>query len=238
MISTRRRAALRVVEVGRDRCRVGPWRGDPTVGYVAPLTHLSAGTVAHVDHLLAAEGYRGVLTGAVGLSERSVFADAGYEIRERLYLLRHPLDDLPVEDVVATRRAGRRHRAEILELDRAAFESFWHLDDAGLDEARQATPTSRFRTVTDADGPVGYTIAGRAGSLSYLQRLAVHPRAQGQGLGRRLTADALRWARRRRCLSMMVNTQESNQRALALYESMGFHRQNHGLFVMERTFPH
>ncbi|MGI9600271.1 MAG: GNAT family N-acetyltransferase [Acidimicrobiales bacterium] len=235
MINVRRRSALRVLEIGRERCRIGPWRGDPSIGYLSPLTHLSPRSVDHATEELRHEGYRGIITGAVGAGERGVFADAGYDVRERLHLLRHPLREIPPGSTTRTRRATRRQRAEVLELDRRAFQPFWHLDEAGLDEARQATPISRFRTLVDGSTTLGYTISGRAGSLSYLQRLAVHPDAQGRGLGRDLTIDALTWARRRRCLSMMVNTQESNTAALALYESLGFARQAHGLFVLERS---
>jgi len=198
------------------------------------MTHLGPAAVDHATNVLAQEGYRGVITGAVGAAERGVYTANGYDIRERLHLLRHPLRHLPALGPARIRRAGRRQRAEILDLDRLAFDDFWQLDDAGLDEARGATPISRFRAAVTQDGPVGYTVAGRAGSVSYLQRLAVHPAAQGQGLGRDLTVDCLHWARRRRCLSMMVNTQETNHVALALYESLGFNRQPHGLYVLQR----
>lgn len=234
VINVRRRSALKVLEIGRERCRIGPWRGDPGIGYLSPLTHLGPTSVARATDLLAREGYRGVITGAVGAAERGVFAENGYDVRERLHLLRHPLRDLPPLGPTRIRRATRRQRADILHLDRLAFDDFWQLDDAGLDEARDATPISRFRASVDDGGPVGYTVAGRAGSISYLQRLAVHPRAQGRGLGRDLTVDCLHWGRRRRCLSMMVNTQESNKVALALYESLGFDRQPHGLYVLQR----
>lgn len=234
VINVRRRSALRVLEVGRERCRIGPWRGDPSIGYLSPLTHLGPTTVGHATDALAREGYHGVITGAVGAAERGVFVDQGYEVRERLHLLRHPLRDLPAPGAARIRRATRRQRSEILDLDRLAFDDFWQLDDAGLDEARSATPISRFRAAVDDARPVGYTVAGRAGSISYLQRLAVHPEAQGRGLGRDLTVDCLHWARRRRCLSMMVNTQETNRVALALYESLGFDRQSHGLYVLQR----
>jgi len=236
VISALRRSPLRVLEMGRERCRVGPWRGDTTIGYLSPLTQLSPHAIRQAVTVLAGEGYRGVITGAVGADDRRVFTDAGFAVRERLHLLRHPLDTIPEAEPARIRRAGRRHRGDVLELDRLAFDSFWHLDQMGLDEARQATPISRFRVAIDDTAPVGYTVAGRAGTLSYLQRLAVHPTAQGRGLGRSLTVDALQWARRRRCLSMMVNTQDANLGALHLYESLGFLRQTQGLFVLEQIF--
>jgi ribosomal-protein-alanine N-acetyltransferase len=127
----------------------------------------------------------------------------------------------------------------VLELDRLAFDPFWRLDESGLDEAVAATPHTRFRVALANDEPgtetvVGYAITGRAGRRGYLQRLAVHPDAQGQGLGLLLVADALRWLRRWRAERAMVNTQLANGRALALYEGVGFRREPSGLSVLGR----
>jgi GNAT superfamily N-acetyltransferase len=81
---------------------------------------------------------------------------------------------------------------------------------------------------------VGYHVTGRAGSLGYLQRLAVHPDVHGRGLGTALVGDALDWCARRGCSSVLVNTQEINQRALSLYEHLGFRPEPPGLAVLER----
>ena len=45
--------------------------------------------------------------------------------------------------------------------------------------------------------------------------------------------DALNWAQRRGATSMLVNTQETNTGALALYEHLGFVREADGLDVLE-----
>ena len=90
------------------------------------------------------------------------------------------------------------------------------------------------RQVADREGVTGYAITGRAGALGYLQRLAVHPDHQREGVGTALVADALWWARRRGAIAMLVNTQESNATALTLYERLGFHAEPEGLAVLER----
>src|SRR5690606_27550907 len=125
--------------------------------------------------------------------------------------------------------------ARVLEVDRLAFTPFWRLDHRGLRDAVSATPVARFRVATTrvpagAVGGrggrlVGYAITGRSFDRAYLQRLAVDPAAQGQGFGRALVLDALWWARRRGARLVLVNTQEANHRAIALYESLGFERQ-------------
>ncbi len=76
-------------------------------------------------------------------------------------------------------------------------------------------------------------MTGRAGTVSYLQRLAVRPDQQRRGMGSALVLDALHWAQRRGATSTLVNTQESNRSALALYEHLGFVREPDGLDVLE-----
>ena len=83
-------------------------------------------------------------------------------------------------------------------------------------------------------GLAGYAVAGRSLERGYLQRLAVDPAHQGHGLGTALVLDALWWLRRRGATSTLVNTQEANDAALALYERLGFRRQAEGLAVLHR----
>ena len=47
-------------------------------------------------------------------------------------------------------------------------------------------------------------------------------------------SDGLLWARRRGTTSLLVNTQETNEAAVRLYERMGFKREAYGLAVLER----
>jgi ribosomal-protein-alanine N-acetyltransferase len=132
-------------------------------------------------------------------------------------------------------RGRRRDAGSVLAIDAAAFPSFWRLDQVGLDDALSATPSVRYRVAVDGDGaPVGYAVTGRAGPRGYLQRLAVHPAAQGRGIGGALVIDALRWLRRWSAREALVNTQEDNGTALALYERLGFEREPEGLAVLRR----
>src|SRR5262249_13551980 len=137
-----------------------------------------------------------------------------------LHLLTHDLDALPRASG-RTRRASRADRPALLAADAAAFDDFWHFDDVALEEAVRATPRSHIRVATK-DDPVGYGLFGRAGAAGYVQRLAVAPDAQHHGLGRALLNDGLRWLRSRGARRVYVNTQEDNERALALYLRAGF----------------
>lgn len=233
---------LDVVQWGSDRLRVGPWRGDPAIAQVVP----PPGTVPRTDvierclHDLRDRGFRSVLTSALTYAEQQPFLDTGFAVHERLHLLRHDLAPAPAAPAglprpLRIRRGGRRDRAGALRVDAAAFSPFWRFDGRGLADARAATPSSRFRVVDDGRGEVvGYAVTGRAGSIGYLQRLAVLPDRQRRGIGRALVADALVWARRRGAASVLVNTQESNDAAVQLYERLGFRREAYGLAVLER----
>ena len=115
----------------------------------------------------------------------------------------------------------------MLEVDGLAFDRFWRFDTTGLADARTATPHARFRVAAIGSEVVGYHVTGRAGTLGYLQRLAVHPDRHGHGIGTALVGDSLDWCHRKGCRSVLVNTQEANQRALSLYEHLGFRLRAH-----------
>lgn len=231
-----------MVRRGSERLRVGPWRGDARVAFVSPLADGLPPTTAMVQHacsILHERGYESVLTGALNERERGGFEAAGFEPREHLHLLAHDLRDVPRVADRHLRRARHGDRLRALAIDAAAFSAFWRLDADGLREAIDATPVARFRVaVGQGSGPggdvVGYSVTGRAGSRGYLQRLAVDPLEQGEGHGAALVVDGLRWLRRRRASQCVVNTQAGNERALDLYQRLGFVLQPSGLLVLAR----
>lgn len=229
----------RSLTVGPDRFLVGPWHDDPTTAYVsvAPSTAVltSRASVERCLDQLRADGYHRAVTAALRANDAHVFGTAGFTVRERLHVLRHDLATLPEIDppAAALRRARRRDRSSVLAVDRNAFDSFWTLGPDGLDEALDATASVRFRVATSEDaGVVGYAVCGRAADIGYLQRLAVDPTAARRGVGAALVVDALAWLRRRRARLALVNTQESNHAALALYERLGFRHEPEPLVVL------
>ena len=236
--------SIDVVEWGRERARLGPWRGDARIAYLNPAPGAAPPSAAFVRRCLdriERQGFSRVVTGALTASEQSSFRAAGFRVSEQLHLLTHDLrtlPPLPPADVVI-RKARRSDHPTVLRIDEVAFDDFWRLGDAGLEEALTATPHSRFTVATEPAGggedewPVaGYAVTGRAGRRGYLQRLAVEPSRQGAGLGRALVGDGLRWLRRWRVEKALVNTQLGNERALQLYESLGFRREPSGLCVL------
>ncbi len=165
------------------------------------------------------------------------FVQAGFELHERLHLLSLRLDG-PVRSTSKRRTFPGRpwHLRRVLDIDQQAFDPFWRFDERTLKEARQATPVSRYRVARlddRAGGPlVGYAVTGRAGPRGYLQRLAVDPAVAGRGFGTLLVDDALSWLAARGVHTVMVNTQETNARALDLYRRIGFVSEPEGLVVL------
>ena len=216
--------------------RLGPWRGHTDVAYLAVGARRppSDEIVARCIRLLRGKGYQSVVTNALGPAETLPFVDAGFSVRERLHLLAHPLVDLPPIHH-STRRARPSDRRGVLELDARAFLPFWRLDDESMTNAIEATPATRSRVIDVSPQLAAYAITGRAGRVGYLQRVAVDPEMQGQGLGSSIVADALRWLRRRRAERALVNTQMDNAPALGLYQRCGFEEMPTGLCVMSRA---
>jgi ribosomal protein S18 acetylase RimI-like enzyme len=178
-------------------------------------------------------GFREVVTNALAPGASLPLVDVGFAVRGRLHLLVHDLET-PWEPSGRTRRATRADRAHALAVDAEAFDDFWRFDASALREATRATPRAHLR-VAPARGPVsGYGLFGRSGASGYVQRLATAPGAQGTGLGGAVLRDGLRWLRARGATRAYVNTQEDNERALALYVREGFSRLPVGLCVLGR----
>jgi ribosomal protein S18 acetylase RimI-like enzyme len=231
-----------------ERAHVGQWRELDGVGVIAPPPGEASPGVATIGHfcdVLGTEGYRSVVTPALTSTELVPFLQAGFVTREQLHVLVHDLrtiTDAPPPRDMTLRRARNSDVAPSLAVDRTAFDAFWRFDRASLLEACAATPQARYRVAVtnhtsdgvDAGTVVGYCITGRSRSQGFLQRLAVDPRFAGRGIGSALVLDCLQWLHRRRSRSCIVNTQEANTRAVALYRRHGFTMAQSGLFVLTR----
>ncbi len=222
--------------------QVSRWRGRHDVVVLTPSPGgpgPAAPAVAAAVHKLADQGVKRILTTALHAHELEPFHANGFTDHERLHLLRHDLrvlpDNalLPADGPVRIRRCWRRDIEGVLRVDERAFDGFWSLDRRGLDDAVRATPASRHRVAIGSGGAVlGYAVTGRAADRGYLQRLAVDPDAHRHGIGRALVADALAWLGRRGSRVALVNTQENNAPALALYTDCGFVLEPQGLSVL------
>jgi ribosomal-protein-alanine N-acetyltransferase len=112
----------------------------------------------------------------------------------------------------------------IMAVDQAAFAPQWVKDEGVLSPAIADVP---FFIVAELHGQiVGYAFATAHfnGRLVHLVRIAVHPAQHGQGIGVRLLAQVVAYARLSGAESLTLNTQLENTRAQRLYEWFGFQR--------------
>ncbi|MEY3618807.1 MAG: hypothetical protein RL726_1505 [Actinomycetota bacterium] len=229
----------RVLDDGTVRARLRPWPSEVDVAHLVLTDHTVAPrstTLLDWTNLITRDGYSTIRTGALSPDAARVFLDHGYVEIQHLALLRLDLSEVILTEPHHRTRALRTFRAfeTAARIDRKAFESGWELDAAGIRDACTATPTHRIRlALTTADEPAGYMITGRNGSAGFIQRLAVDPAHESQGVATSLLLDGLHWLRRYRVRDVLVNTRLDNDRALDLYRRLGFVDMDENLSVLE-----
>ena len=173
--------AQRRPPIGRRAARARSWHPSP-----------DGRGIRAIARQLAEDGYEQAITVALSPTEQEPFRDAGFVLQERLHLLVHHLTAVPPRMTPKPRRARRDDWPAIEQTDAESFSEFWRLGQQGLRQAMAATPVRRMRVigVDESDQVIAYALTGRAGPTGYLQRLAVRPAHQGDGLGRCLAIDS------------------------------------------------
>lgn len=232
MLLERLQRPVRGVRIVRKHA--SPYNPDASSVQIIPYRRLNTADVSRVLSSIRHSNAR-IVTSALAPSEQEAFLASGFVEHETLHLLERDLVSLPQQQVDSIRhRPGRRSDLRtVLDIDQRSFDAFWALDRESLNSARKATPVHRYRVATENRGVNAYAISGRSGRSSFLQRLAVSPEARGRGIATHLVIDALRWATGEGAQRMLVNTQVSNDKALGLYETLGFALSNEQLKVLE-----
>lgn len=135
---------------------------------------------------------------------------------------------------VRVRRAQTVDLPTVMALDRASFDAQWVKDEGVLGPAIVEQP---FFMIAELNGaPVGYAFATShfQSRLLHLVRIAVDPAARGQGVGVRLMAELIQFARHRGAETLTLNTQAENRVAQRLYEWFGFERTGESQTVLRR----
>lgn len=219
----------RLLDDGRIRARLRTWPNRSGVAQLVLTDHTKAPSYTTLTdwlNVLRRWNFHTVRTGALAESATATFLEQGFRCVQTLALLRARLDrrtelSFPRHELRPIR--GPQQLSVAARIDALAFEDGWELDVDAIVDACRATPQHRIRlAVTSSDQPAGYVITGRNGTAGFVQRLAVDPALEGQGVATSLLLDGLRWLQRRGVREVLVNTNFDNDRALALYERFGF----------------
>ncbi|HEU0102507.1 MAG TPA: mycothiol synthase [Mycobacteriales bacterium] len=165
---------------------------------------------------------------------RRLARDAGAVVERRLLVLERSLREVGAEAPPAGVRlrgldlGSPADRDAWLALSNAAFEG--HPDNGGWSRAdldwrldSPWTAGSRFPVAVDERGMVaGVWTKVEQGDVGELYVVAVHPRAQGQGLGRVVVAAALRALADAGCERAVLYVDAANTAGLGLYRWAGF----------------
>jgi ribosomal protein S18 acetylase RimI-like enzyme len=159
---------------------------------------------------------------------------AGFAEEDQVITYAHTDDrrKLPTQTPTVIRPGRAADSDAVLRINAGAFGPFWQYDDSVV---LGWMLTSDRAVVAEAGGfTVGFAITttGLSGNYAHLIRVAVHPSFQGQGIGRQLVVDAIRFARELNAPGLALNTQASNRVSRRLYESLGFRQTGHTLAVM------
>ena len=155
---------------------------------------------------------------------KNILESAGFENRQNIVMLEwayQPWASRGTNEVYV-RRMIEADLPNVVTVDNAAFDPLWHNSHETL---RRALEQSLFAMVAEDDrGVIGYQITTGSSSRAHLARLAVHPSAQGRGVGSIILSDLFTKLVQSGYRKLSVNTQSDNETSLKLYGKMGFTR--------------
>ena len=202
--------------------RARTWNDDTPEAFIRLVRGSAAFLRDTSEHLARLTGADVLSPVVLGSSER-VWHRSGYERQFALDLMERSLTRPWLAPSAAISQESISTIDRIVPIDQAAFEPFWRMSPDGMREAVQSTQKAVILTVADEeDDLAGYAVVGSQWSTAYLQRIAVHPRSAGRGLGSQLIRAALSWAKRVGAAAMLLNVRPANTRAAHLYSNEGF----------------
>lgn len=207
-----------------------PWN-ETTPDAAVRLERGTASFLTDVSSRLQNDISGSIYSPALYRSASRIWSRASYRPFAELTVMERRLTDLAERDGSVAVSAHPDMPA-IEALDQLAFDPFWHMGEAGLTEAREATPHSAVLTA-EVDGELAaYAIVGAQMGISYLQRIASRPDRRGQGLGQALVVAACHWGRASGAITMVLNVKPDNHHAIRLYSRCGFEETANRLRVL------
>jgi ribosomal protein S18 acetylase RimI-like enzyme len=137
-----------------------------------------------------------------------------------LYWENNATDIPPANPKVKIRLMEENEIDAVQKVDETAFGHIWR---NSVETLKLAYDQALLATVAeDEQGLIGYQISTPSPFGAHLARLAVHPRAQRQGVAYALVADLQNHFKSGEQRRLSVNTQDHNLASLALYKKAGF----------------
>jgi ribosomal-protein-alanine N-acetyltransferase len=110
--------------------------------------------------------------------------------------------------------------AEVADIDAKSFEPLWVNSMVSL---RAAYLQAEHTTVAEyQEKIIGYELSTASQFTAHLARLAILPEFRKQAIGRTLVGNMLSHFAKRGIMQITVNTQNTNQASLRLYDTLGF----------------
>jgi ribosomal protein S18 acetylase RimI-like enzyme len=210
----------------------GPWRNRTEITSIVDIS--ATGSALELLRVwaryCAARGFEAIVASEQSEKRRQEFyVAAGMELLEEIVVyemdrLRIPPAGRPVLNFAPVTMSNEEERAELERLDHAAFPWFWWNSPEEFRDYADA-PGVTIDLGRDAVGrPMAYVGYTRFRTWGHLDRIAVQPETQGQGLGRVALDHVLRTMGTAGARRIALSTQANNTRSRRMYESAGFRR--------------
>lgn len=135
-----------------------------------------------------------------------------YEVG-RLPKLASSVAGLP--SVAHLQAAQHEHLESLAQLDAQSFPPLWHF---GYEDMLELLLRCRVQVAVQDNSLVGYSaVSANSQDEAQLARIAVHPQAQGKGIGRQLLGDSIQYAASSGFRVLILNTQTDNIRSQGRY---------------------
>jgi [ribosomal protein S18]-alanine N-acetyltransferase len=205
----------------------GYWKNRPTIGLVMESSPSSQRTNL-VEQLLSS--FKDTGSELAVISEREVthglrlYLDMGFTALEEVVCYERPDVRVPtIPHRLTMRPLQEADLPALVALEEETFPWLWWETGDSFRQSQRRPDTWVLLGYT-GDELAGYLVLTVRGSWGHLNRIGVHPRQQGQGLGLELLAVAIEEMAHHGARSVGLNTQSDNTRSQRLYEGFGFVR--------------
>ena len=108
---------------------------------------------------------------------------------------------------------------DILDIEKKSFVRPWTKD---MFLSSSKNPAAQFKIALDGQKLVGYCVFQIAGNESELLNIAVKPEERGKSCGRKLLEFIFDVSVKKNCENVFLEVAKNNEKALSLYERLGF----------------